>query len=219
MRRPTPFRTGPTTKGLGGGGAMSQSPFPRGEHSLVQCQLCPCGLLRGAGEAKSRKQDNFAERQKRPSGRREEAPGYLWWVPQPRHPPSPLSPSPHPSHGAAALSPTGGLACGHPPPPAAPARAQEGWARRWHLFHCALSKPVAAALFSSSVVFCSCTEVLAANSGSLPRSMITISISRSKYRDGDEPGGLHSPRFTDTLSQRQRPSRPLPKRPARARQQ
>lgn len=66
-----------------------------------------------------------------------------------------------------------------------------------YLLHCTLPKPVAA-LFSSSVVFCSCTEVLA-NSGSLLRSMITISISGSKCRDQDEPGQRPRPRFTDML--------------------
>lgn len=55
-----------------------------------------------------------------------------------------------------------------------------------YLLHWTLSRPLAA-LFSSSVVFCSCTEVLAASSGSLLRSMITISISGSKHRHWDEP--------------------------------
>lgn len=78
-RRPTLFRTGPTTEGLGGGGTTSPSCPSGGEHDRVECQLCPCGLSRGAGEArKGRKQDKFAKRPKRPSGWWEEAPGYPW---------------------------------------------------------------------------------------------------------------------------------------------
>lgn len=52
-----------------------------------------------------------------------------------------------------------------------------------YLLHCVFSKFVAA-LFSSSVVFCSCTEgPAAATSESLPSLMITISISGSKHGD------------------------------------
>lgn len=52
-----------------------------------------------------------------------------------------------------------------------------------YLLHCVLSEPVAA-LFSSSVVFCSLTEAPAvASSESLLRSMTTISISGSKHGD------------------------------------
>lgn len=103
----------------------------------------------------------------------------------------------------------------HPPPrlagapPAAPARAGDNGAGGHHLLHCTLSKPVAA-LFSSSVVFCSCMDVLAASSGSLLRSMITISISRSKHRDRDEPRQLHGPRFTDTAGPQAKPEETAP---------
>lgn len=62
------------------------------------------------------------------------------------------------------------------------------WSSQQHLaaylLHCAFSELVAA-LFSSSVVFCSCTEAPAAAwpSESSPSFMITISISRSKHGD------------------------------------
>lgn len=63
------------------------------------------------------------------------------------------------------------------------ARGQPSARPSSYLLHWTLSRPVAA-LFSSSVVFCSCTEAPAASSGSLLRSMSTISISGSRQTLG-----------------------------------
>lgn len=75
--------------------------------------------------------------------------------------------------------------------PEHPVQALQARGRPTHLLHCTPAEHVAAALFSSSVVFCSCREVLAANSESL-RSMITISISGREHGDWMSPDS-----FTD----------------------
>lgn len=120
---PQSLGQGPPPKGLGEVAPRLHLALLRGEHDRVECQLCPCGLSRGAGEArKGRKQDKFAKRPKRPSGWWEEAPGYPWWAP---HPPAPLSPPPHPSDRAAPPTLTGRLGSGLPPTPCSPRHQRE----------------------------------------------------------------------------------------------
>lgn len=187
-RQPTPFRTQIHTAVLGGSSAMSWSfSFQGVTNTVLSASSVPRPLERscasgdqGVGKRERKEADGLAE-----------AAEATWVIGRgPGHPPhaEPTSSFQRLSSGPTLWrwlvgSPT-------------PARAQEGWASGGYLLHCTLSKPVAA-LFSSSVVFCSCMEVPPANSGSLLRSMITISISGSKHRSQDEPRQLPTPRVTD----------------------
>lgn len=144
---------------------MPQSFIPKGEYHGLEGQLRPRGLSRGVAPLEARE---GSSRMAWLGSRR----GYQGGGTRPGLPSVGTWPGRFPPTSSQTPTSSGRLARGQP----------SAWPSSY-LLHWTLSRPVAA-LFSSSVVFCSCTEAPAASSGSLLRSMITISISGSRQTLG-----------------------------------